>query len=242
MAVIGKDPIPTAFDAINSGGCNFRMQVSSIRLELWQCDPDPWDGCTTGTGYESQIVVIPIPEPTDVFPFPLENLPVPLIDAGLPEGEYARRLIVISGDGTAIQVSGIERVHLVHEPGSLQADLLRHRGRWMRLGVADYTYDGVWLCSCPPEYQAVARVTVRDSRIAEITPENPDIDSIPEPERFLVENVFDLLQEGITRDAARISVDYDELFGYPETLVITYDYMTGEHVGAALRDLTPLQP
>ena len=97
----------------------------------------------------------------------------------------------------------------------------------------------MWLCSCPPEYQAVARVTVRDSRIAELTPENPDIDSIPEPERFLVENVFDLLQEGITRDAARISVDYDELFGYPETLVITYDYMTGEAVGAALRDLTP---
>ena len=206
MAVIGKGPIPTAFDAINSGGCNFRMQVSSIRLELWQCDPDPWDGCTTGAGYESQIVVIPIPEPTDVFPFPLENLPVPLIDAGLPEGEYARRVIAISGDGTAIQVSNMESVHLVHEPGSLQADLLRHRGRWMRLGVADYTYDGVWLCSCPPpEYQAVARVTVRDSRIAEITPENPDIGSIPEPERFLVTRTYSISCRTASRGMPRAS-------------------------------------
>ena len=239
MAVIGKDPIPTAFDAINSGGCNFRMQVSSIRLELWQCDPDPWDGCTTGTGYESQIVVIPIPEPTDVFPFPLENLPVPLIDAGLPEGEYARRVIAISGDGTAIQVSNMESVHLVHEPGSLQADLLRHRGRWMRLGVADYTYDGVWLCSCPPEYQAGARVTVRDGRIADIAPEDPDTGSIPEPERFLVTEVFNLLQDAITRDAARISVDYDQRYGNPVTLLITYDYLSGDAIGAALTNLTP---
>ena len=173
MAVIGNDPIPTGFDAINSGGCNFRVPVSSIRIELWQCDPNPWDGCKTGAGYDHREWSIPIPEPTDVFPFPLENLPVAAHRRRLPEGEYARRVIAISGDGTAIQVSGIENVHLVHEPGSLQAALLRHRGRWMRLGVADYTYDGVWLCSCPPEYQAGARVTVQDGRIADITPLRP---------------------------------------------------------------------
>ena len=51
--------------------------------------------------------------------------------------------------------------------------------------------------------------------------------------------MFDLLQDGITRNAARISVDYDELFGYPETLVITYDYMSGDAIGAALTNLTP---
>ena len=239
MAVIGKDPIPTGFDAINSGGCNLRVPISSIRLELWQCDPNPWDGCMTGTGYESQIVVIPIPQPTDVFPFPLDGFAVPPIDAGLPEGEYARRVIAITGDGTAIQVSNMERVHLVHDPGSLQANLLRHQGRWMRLEVADYTYTGVWLCSCPPEYRAIVQVTVRDGRIADVTPEDPAVGSIPEPERYLVEDVFDLLQDAITRDADRISVDYHERAGYPETFLITYDYMTGEAVGAALRDLTP---
>ena len=51
----------------------------------------------------------------------------------------------------------MESVHLVREPGSLQADLLRHRGRWMRLGVADYTYDGVWLCSLPPPSTRLGR-------------------------------------------------------------------------------------
>lgn len=55
--------------------------------------------------------------------------------------------------------------------------------------------------------------------------------------------MFDLLQDAITRNADRISVDYDGPFGYPETFLITYDYLadTGS-VGAALRDLTPLQP
>ena len=239
MAVIGNDPIPTGFDAINSGGCNFRVPVSSIRIELWQCDPNPWDGCKTGAGYESQRVVIPIPQPTNVFPFPLGDLPVPLIDAGLPEGEYFRRVTAISTDGHAIQVSGIENVHLVHEPDSLQAALLRHQGRWIRTGIDDYTYTGRWLCPCPPEYQAGAWVTVRDGRIADIAPEDPDIGSIPEPERFLVTEVFNLLQDAITRDAARISVDYDQRYGNPVTLLITYDYLSGDAIGAALTNLTP---
>ena len=246
MAVIGKDPIPTGFDAINTGGCDFREPVSSIRIELWQCDPSPWDGCTTGAGYESQIVVIPITEPQDVLPFPLagfDGLSVPLIDPGLPEGEYVRRVIAITPDGKAIQVSNMENVHLVHDPGSDQANLLRHQGRWIRIGVDDYTYSGFWLCSCPPEYSAAVQVTVRDGRITDVTPANPDIGSIPEPERYLVENVFDLLQDAITRNADRISVDYDGPFGYPLTLLITHDYLAdGDSIGTALRNLTPLRP
>ncbi len=243
MAVIGKDPIPTAFDAINTGGCDAGQPVTALRIELWQCDPDPWDGCTSGTGYESQQAVVPLPEPGNVFPLPLVDLPLPPIDASLPEGEYARRVVAITPDGSEIQVLGLENVHLVHDPNSLLADFLRHRGRWIKLGVADYTYTGVWLCACPPEYRAIVQVTVLNGRIADVTSEDPAVGAIPEPERYLVENVFDLLQDAITRNADRISVDYHERAGYPETFLVTYDYQaTGDEVGGALRDLTPLLP
>ena len=243
MAVIGKDPIPTGFDAINTGGCDFGEPISSVRIELWQCDPRPWDGCTTGAGYESQVAVVPVPGGGNVLPFPFDDLRAPLIDTGLPDGTYHRQVTAITPEGNAIHVPGMEDVHLVRDPGSLQADLLQHLGRWMRLGVADYTYTGVYLCACPPEYRAIVHVTVRDGRIAGVTPEDPAVGSIPEPERYLVENVFDLLQDAVTRNADRISVDYHERAGYPETFLITYDYQaTGDEVGGALRDLTPLRP
>ena len=241
MAVIGKDPIPTGFDAINTGGCNFQEPIASIRLELWQCAPSIWDGCTTGTNYASQVVVIPVREPQDILPFPLVDFSVPLVDAGLPEGFYFRQVTALTPDGRAIRVRGMESVHLVHDPGSLHANFLRHQGRWLRLGVDDYTYTGVWLCACPPEFRAEVQVIVLGGRIASVVPTDPAIGDIPEPERYLVENVFDLLQDAITRNADRISVDYDELFGYPETLLITYDLLTDEGtIGTALRDLTPL--
>ena len=243
MAVIGKDSIPTGFDAINNGGCNFREPISSIRIELWQCAPNIWDGCTIGGNYESQIVVIPVREPQDVLPFPLVGFSVPLIDAGLPEGEYARRVIVFTPEGKAIQVYGMERVHLVHDPGSALANFLRHQGRWFRLGIDDYTYAGLWFCACPPEYTAAVQVAVLNGRIADVAPEDPAIGTVPEPERYLVRNVFDLLQDAITRNADRISVEYHERVGYPRTFLITYDLLTDEGtIGGALRDLTPLRP
>ena len=34
MAVIGQDPVPTAFDAINGGGCDFNVAIHAVRIEL----------------------------------------------------------------------------------------------------------------------------------------------------------------------------------------------------------------
>ncbi len=243
MAVIGKDPIPTGFDAINTGGCNFGEPISSIRLELRQCAPDIWEGCTTGSDDASQVVVIPLRERQDALPFPLEGFPVPLVDPGLPEGFYHRQVSAITPDGRATRVRGMENVHLVHGPGSATANFLRHQGRWLRLGVDDYTYTGIWLCACPPEYTTAVQVTVRDGRIADVAPEDPAIGAVPEPERYLVENVFDLLQDAYARNADRVSVEYDGPFGYPRTFLITYDLQRAwEEVGGALRDLTPVRP
>ena len=242
MAVIGRDPVPTAFDAVSSTECSAAEPVSAIRVKLSQCDPNVRDGCRTGTPYESQVAVIPFPEPRNNFTLPLDEFPVPPVDAGLPEGRYLHQMTVIAESGAEVEVRGLFVVHLVYDPNSLQAELWRHQGRWRRTGFAmDYTYTGLWFCSCPPEYTAVVQVSVRGGRIADVTPENPEVGAVPEPDRYLVENVFGLLQDAITSNADRISMEYDERFGYPRTFLVSYDYTkAGDEVGGALRNLTPL--
>ena len=62
----------------------------------------------------------------------------------------------------------------------------------------------------------------------------------PLPERFVpVEELFALLQDAVTRSAARIEVSYDERYGYPTELFIDYDEgMADEETRFVIRGFT----
>lgn len=103
-AVIGQDTIPTSFDAINLGGCQFAVPVTSIRLEL--------------IGERaSQTALIELDEPVlDIkIPFP-DSIRVPLIDADLHEGLYRRRVTVFAASGASAEIEGFKDIRLVAAP------------------------------------------------------------------------------------------------------------------------------
>ena len=103
-AVIGQDPIPTSFDAINLGGCSFAVPVTSIRLEL------------IGE-HASQTELVELDRPvTEIrIPFP-DSVRVPIIDADLKEGTYRRRVTVIAASGASAEIEGFHDIRLVAAP------------------------------------------------------------------------------------------------------------------------------
>ncbi len=228
MAVIGKDAVPTSVDAINTGSCEFDGTIIAVRVQL------------IGNG-GSQTVVVDLPDPTRILPVSFHRIVnLPLIDVDLPEGRYARTVTGITAGGREIDIPIFEDVLLVRDPGSLQADLLRHQGRWERRRVANYVYTGAWNCFCPIEYTVDAEVTVSGGAVASVASADPAVLNIPEPERFLpIKALFVLLQTAIDENAARIDVTYNKEFGYPEQFFVDYhENIADEERGFVIRRLT----
>ena len=129
----------------------------------------------------------------------------------------------------------------VSDPDSVQATLLRYQDRWQRSGITDYDYTGAWSCFCPQEYLAEVAVTVRGGVVTSVEFAGEEFTVAPPlPERFVpVEELFALLQDAVTRNAARIEVSYDERYGYPTELFIDYDErMADEETRFVMRGFT----
>ena len=232
MAVTGRDPIPVAYDAINGGGCEFTRAIHSVRVEL------------IGEN-GSQSVDIKLPGPSYELGVPFNDLDVPLIDAGLPDGRYARRVAALAWvkDGQAeIDIPGFEDVYLVQDVDSQQAQLFRHRGIWERQGLVNYDFTGAWVClKCDATYVATAAMRVRDGAITSVTSAEPGIGVIPVPERFIpIAGLFDSLQDAIDQGAHSIDVNYNERYSYPTSFFINYDdEVEDEERGFTIRSFEP---
>ena len=228
MAVIGKDAVPTSVDAINIGNCEFDGTIIAVRVQL------------SGNG-GSQTAIMDLPDPTRILPVSFHRIVnMPLIDADLPEGRYARTVTGITAGGREIDIPIFEDVLLVRDTSSPQADLLRHQGRWDRSRVANYVYTGAWNCFCPIDYTAAVEVTVHGGAVVSVASADPAVLNIPDPERFLpIKALFILLQTALDEDAARIDVTYNEEFGYPEQFFVDYhENMADEERGFVIRSLT----
>ena len=228
MAVIGEDTLPTSVDAINTGNCEFDGAIIAVRVQL-----------TSNGG--SQTAVMDLPDPTRTLPVPFHRIVnMPLIDVDLPAGKYTRTVTGITAGGREIDIPIFEDVLLVRDPGSLQADLLRHQGRWERRRVANYVYTGAWNCFCPTDYIADAEVTVRGGVVVRVASADPAVPNIPDPERFVsVKALFAVLQSALDENAARIDVTYNKESGYPEQFFVDYhENMADEERGFVIRSLT----
>lgn len=227
VAVIGEDTIPTRFDAINGGGCEFDRDIKEIRIEL------------TGNG-SSQTAVYPFPVPVRQVRVPFDDtMAGPVIDSSLTPGLYERRVVAVAKDGSATEIPGFEPVILVRDPESVQARLLRAESRWQRSGVTSYVYEASWRCFCPMEYVAPVNVTVVDGVATEIGFADPgQAGEVPSPERFgAIERHFEFLQEAINQGAAAITVEFHEL-GYPTSVFVDYHALTiDEEQGFAITSL-----
>ena len=228
VAVIGEDVVPTNFDAVNGGGCQFGSPVSQITVTL------------TGE-HGSQVAVIPLAMPVNEIVFPLpSNLDVPLIDPALPSGRYERTVTV--GSGPTAALSGFEPVLLVDDLASPMALLLRAGSRWERSGITNYTYRAAWRCFCLPEYVALVDVQVVSGQVTGTEfGEAGFSGDVPSPQRFgAVTDLFAFIEDAFEQGAARVDVEYDPMLGYPTEVFVDYDErIIDEEQGFTVSTLVP---
>jgi len=113
LVVAGQDPLPSGFDAVNSGVCTFNEPVAKVTLALLR----------DGDVVHSQDVAL---EPADAnvgFPIPAANLdPVP---SNLALGSYDRRIEVTSVNGVTGQVRFDANSVWILDPQTVDKDAAR---------------------------------------------------------------------------------------------------------------------
>jgi len=111
------------------------------------------------------------------------------------------------------------------KPTDIQLELDQNRKKWMSQMVANYQFNFRWICFCALEYMTPVNITVRENRIDSAAFVEGDVPvAIEELKRYrTIDGLFDLLQEGIDKNAHSILVDYHPELGYPIDGWIDYE-------------------
>jgi hypothetical protein len=119
----------------------------------------------------------------------------------------------------------------------VQSELDQNRKKWASAMASNYQFNFRWECYCSEEYVTPVNITVRENRIVAVdfvvkhrVPFAIDYQTI--------EGLFDLLQEGIDKDAHSISAEYHPELGYPVKASIDYEeYTIDEELGFGIDSL-----
>lgn len=231
VATIGQDLVPTAYDAINVGSCQFSEPIVLMQITL-----------SNDSGEQVAEVVLPLGTTELRVPF-ADVTGLPVVDGGLAPGRYERTMIAFTADGRSSEaIRGFEPVILVAGAAGLQADLLRAMSRWERGGPKDYTYRTAILCFCPQEYGAPVNITVVGGAVDAVAFSGDGFTGgVPEPGRFsTIDDLFAILQGAIDEQAVSIRADFHPQLGYPTEAFIDYvANIADEELGFTASDVEP---
>jgi hypothetical protein len=104
-------------------------------------------------------------------------------------------------------------------------DLTRNERLWRDFGPFDYDYVVVYDCFCGFAGTPV-RVFVRNNQVVDEVYENSGLPVTSGYNVFnrTVEDLFDVVRDGVDRRADEIRASYDGYYGYPRTVQIDYDF------------------
>jgi len=109
--------------------------------------------------------------------------------------------------------------------GGLQGELNQARSNWRVTSPASYVYRYQLSCFCPRELVQPVLITVRNARIDSVV--YADTHQPVDPQHLrnfhTIDELFDMLQEAISRDPYEMAASYDPSFGYPTSATIDYD-------------------
>ncbi len=123
----------------------------------------------------------------------------------------------------------------------VQSKLDQNRKKWASAMASNYQFNFRWKCFCSQEYVEPVSISVRESRIVDVAFVKDDVPfAIGGIEDYrTIEGLFDLLQEGIDKNAHTISADYHSELGYPVKASIDYEeYTVDEEIGFDINSLS----
>ena len=127
--------------------------------------------------------------------------------------------------------------------GCGQSDIAVHESHWNSLSPSSYTYRFQWSCFCAGDFVAPVDITVTTGAITAV--KNHDTGAAQPPARFTdyrtIPGLFAFLHEAERRNAARITVTWDEALSYPRTAFIDYvQNAADDEMSFTASDLTAL--
>lgn len=103
---------------------------------------------------------------------------------------------------------------------------------WKSKNINNYTLIQTRLCFCPREYTRPMSYEVKNGKVVVKTVSYVDKDEIKQPplgiELNSIDDAFALIQDAITRRVDTLTVEYDEVYGYPTKIFIDYSRMMAD--------------
>jgi hypothetical protein len=102
---------------------------------------------------------------------------------------------------------------------------------WNSSGVEAYTFEFQRLCYCTEEYRAPYVTTVESGAVVAVAYVNA---TMLEPENelfqaaYTVEGLFAMIQSALDKGAYSVVVEYNETYGFPESIYIDYNVMMAD--------------
>lgn len=98
------------------------------------------------------------------------------------------------------------------------------RARWEAAGSDNYDLAFNWNCNCPPAITAPVDLQIRDRVLtAGVFTGGPGLPPDQLADYRTVEGLYDFIQDGIDRDAVRVTAEYDAEMGHPTRVMIDYE-------------------
>ena len=135
----------------------------------------------------------------------------------------ALAIVVITGGGFALAGKGGNSAR-PDVADRVQAGVDWHRTLWEANRSGDYTFEYHPVCFCLRDFVQPVEVKVRNRVVESVTylesGESPATNGFPD--YHTIDGLFDVIQDAIDREAARITVNYDPEIGYPTSVSIDY--------------------
>lgn len=112
-------------------------------------------------------------------------------------------------------------------------DLNANYNKWTRTGIQEYEYSLAINCFCSTDRTGPHIIRVNGDLIATVNGNSYDITKTGT--LYTVPQLFNLIRESIARKPYRITVEYDNTYGFPKKIYIDYDQnIADEEVGFTL--------
>ena len=98
-------------------------------------------------------------------------------------------------------------------------------------------------CECTPAMLATVQVTVREREVRSVIDVQTGEPVTTELYHVMtIEQLFGVVADALDQDAHRVTVEYDDEWGYPSSIYIDYDrQMVDDELSITAQDLTPVE-
>jgi hypothetical protein len=110
------------------------------------------------------------------------------------------------------------------------AELRKAREKWEKAGFENYVFQFRWQCFCIREYVSLVELKVKAGNAVSgsYVEGGGELESERLADYMPIDQLFDLIQEAIDRDAHSIRAEYDPELGFPVDVYIDYNEMMAD--------------